>query len=578
MFIEIAIGNTKNRNIVIDHKYVNMYLKEGVELYRSFYMFDEKIKEHFRSGRKSPEGYIGNFYVNSIVIDYDQNKDKPEIMLEGCRDLVNYMIKVLKLEDNYRIFFSGTGFHIHIPNIFELTPSPNLPLELKATMQEYFKDFKIDYSIYSARSLIRVPFSYNEKSKLYKVYIPEDDFWTIKYEDIIEKAKSFNIEPIKPFNEVEEKFQIVAINKEKNVINPNIEPSNIVTCMQKMYKEGEVVGKRHIRVLRLASWLMRNGVPYEGALAMLKQYTPSLDPYELERTVLNVYEKRYMYGCDDEVMKEYCDSRCIFFNKKNYLADVFGTSELEKHYIKFVNSNILENAINLKWYFDIDNDFLLIPGNLIGLIGDTGINKSSLMQNLSIKFQDFGNVLYINTEMSNIELFERFMMIYHNMDREQVREYYKVNTNTLGNVISKVFYTNVTPTFDGLRDLVVKLRPSVIVIDVIDDIFTKNLTLKDEEYMYMELKNIARLYNTVIFMVHHLSKTGAKSELTKHSAKGSSAFEQKCDVILGLEGDPNTEFRRLKVLKGRSYPAFEVNLTVDNKYRFQQIMERVCQQ
>ncbi|MCM8827591.1 MAG: AAA family ATPase, partial [Candidatus Omnitrophica bacterium] len=556
----------------------SIYTKGKNEIFRSFYVFDEEIIRHFNAGYKTLDSYKGKFYITELIIDVDKGKDSENYLIDKTKEILNYIIKDLKLENNFKLFYSGTGFHIHFPNIFNIEPSKDLPLILKETMSEYFKGFNIDLSIYNKRSIIRLPYSYNSKSGLYKVEINEDELYTLNIEQIKEKCKNINVtEPLKPvldYNEVEEKFLPVAVNKDKNIIN-GIEPNNVVVCMQKLYNEGEKVGTRHISILRLASWLMRNGIPIDGTIAMLKKYTPSLDEYELERTVRNVYEKKYMYGCDDEIMKKYCDSRCIFFNKKNYLSDVFDTSKLEHHYVKYVNSMVEESAINLKNYFtDIKHDFYLIPGNLIGIIGDTGINKSSFMQNLCIKIKDKGNILYVNTEMSNIELFERFMMIAYDIDREMIREHYKNNNNTLGNIISHVFYTNSTPNFDGLRDLVIKFRPSILIVDVIDDIFPKQLTLKDDEFMFMELKNMARIYNLIVFLVHHISKSGAKGELNKHSGKGSSAFEQKCDVVIGIDGDNKTTKRIIKVLKGRSYSPFEISVDINNKYRILQLWQQ----
>ncbi|NPV12699.1 MAG: AAA family ATPase [Ignavibacteria bacterium] len=576
LFAEIAVGSVSNRNIVVPYDDIPQYIKPNTEVYRSFYLFDERIKDHFNSGRKTPEGYIYEYYIPHLIIDLDRKNLTYELFLEQLKDLLNYLIKDFNLEDNYRVFYSGTGFHIHFPDIFGLTPSKDLPEIVRESMEYYFNRYNIDTKIYHKRALIRVPFSYNKKTGLYKVYLTEEDLYTKSIEEIQAKAKEFGILPVKRLEPVS--TTVIAIKPQEKPITlstqMSIEPSNIVTCMQKLYNRGEVIGTRHESVLRLASWLMRNGVPIEGAIAMLEKYTPSLDKYELRRTVLNVYEKKYMYGCDDKVMKQYCDSRCIFYIKKNYLTEVATPNEVENFYKRFISGNYLDAAINLKDIIpDIPNDFQLIPGNMIGLIGDTGINKSALMQGLSIHFQKHGSVLYINTEMSDIEMYERFIMIAFDMTREQVRGYYQINSNSLSNTIKNILYTRTTPSFNDLKDIIIRLRPKVVIIDVIDDIFTQKLTLKDEEYMYMELKNLAKQYNFILFLVHHISKSGATvpTFLNKHSGKGSSAFEQKCDVVLGLIGNSTDAERTLKVLKGRSHPPFEIKLTVQPNYKFKEI-------
>ncbi len=580
LYAEIAIGSVSNRNIVVPYSTIGSYIKPEVELFRSFYLYDKDIEDHFKSGRKTPEGYIYNYYIPHLIIDLDKKNLTYELLIEQLKDLINYLIKHFGLENNFRVFYSGTGFHIHFPNIFDIEPSKEVPNILKETMVYYFGNYNIDPKIYNSRSLIRVPYSYNSKTKMYKLYLEEDWLYTKSIEEIQAIAKDFDKTRsivIPKFNDV--KQTVVAIKPQPKELTLSttfsIEPTNIVTCMQKLYNRGEVIGTRHESILRLASWLMRNGVPIEGTIAMLEKYTPSLDKYELKRTVLNVYDKRYMYGCDDPVMKQYCDSRCIFYVKKNYLTEVATANEIEMFYKKFITGNFLDAAINLREIIDIvPEDFLLIPGNMIGLIGDTGVNKSAFMQGLSIHFQKHGTVLYVNTEMSDIEMYERFLMIGLDAKREEIRSYYKIHNNSLSKVIHNIIYTRTTPSFDGLKEMIIRLRPKVVVIDVIDDIFTQKLTLKDEEFMYMELKNLAKQYNFILFLVHHLSKTGASyTRLTKHSAKGSSAFEQKCDVVLGLEGDSTRSERRLVVLKGRSHPAFEIQLNVKPNYKFEEIKQ-----
>ena len=573
-YVEIAIGNISNRNQFIPYSQIYKFLAPKKEVFRSFYCFDSDIEESIKE-RNS----IKKYYIPHLILDLDKKDKDYKILIEQVKDLTNYLIKFFNLEYNYKIFFSGSGFHIHLPNVFNIEESEHTPIILKETIEYYFKNYDIDFKIYNHRGMIRVPFSYNSKSDNYKTFISEDMLYNSSIDEILNKSKEFKIEKLSPFEKVEKTFVPVGLNgikpsRKVSTIETSLsfQPSSITTCMQKLYMRGEIVGKRHESLLRLSSWLMRNGIPLEAALVMLNHYCPSLGEKEVKRIVSNVYNKKYIYGCDDKIMKEYCDSRCIFYVKKNYVSEIANSSQLEKFYQKFVSGGFYDAAINLKDIIPIiPEDFLLIPGNMIGLIGDTGINKSSFMQNICLHFQRYGEVLYINTEMSNIEMYERFIMIAYDEDKNFVRNHYQINNNSLSVAVKNIFYTTNTPTFDQVKEAVIRHRPKVVVIDVIDDIFTKKLTLKDEEFMYMELKDLAKKYNFILFLVHHISKKSSSTSLSKHSAKGSSAFEQKCDVILGIEGITTMRERTLVVLKGRSHPVFKINLTVKSNYKFEEI-------
>jgi hypothetical protein len=126
-YIEIT-SKTNNLRKIINSKDLVKYVKVGEELYRSYFEFDKEIKEHIASGRKTPSGYIGIFYCSSIVLDVDKGSDSFEGVLNRTKNLVNRLIKEYDLEDNFQIWYSGTGFHIVIPDIFGIESNSKLPM------------------------------------------------------------------------------------------------------------------------------------------------------------------------------------------------------------------------------------------------------------------------------------------------------------------------------------------------------------------------------------------------------------------------------------------------------------------
>lgn len=572
MLIELAIGNLANRGHIIESRDIFKYLNEGQELYRSYFGFDERIKEHLMSGRKSAAGFIGDFQISQVVLDIDRGKDTLEHTIFRMRNVANRLIKDFDLEENFQVWFSGTGFHIHLPDIFGFKASNDLPARLKATVDAHFPE--ADTKPINPRGLIRVGRTLNAKSNLYKIPIKEHEIWFLKEEELMKWASSprKDVKPI-PYQPLVKYFtQIEPAPKEETLIKVS-KPNDIVTCMQHCYNAGEVEGTRHIRIMSMASWQYRNGTPLSATIAMMKSYAPSLAPYEVEKSVTDLYDKGgYNYGCESEVMKQFCDSQCIFYNKKNYLPDVFGSAEVEREYNEEMKRDWQKNSLNLASFLGIDDKkgYWLRPGHVIGIQGDTGLSKSALMQNLALEFRKFGKFLYINTEMPHTELYERFVQIELGIDSEEVRARHLAGMNGFSDLLHHIEYTKSVPDYNGIVTLATKIKPKILIVDVIDDIKPgKERSVSGQEDMYAGLKDLSRKSRIITFLVHHINKSSATDErgnrkqLTAHSGKGSSAFEQKCDMIIGIEGVATQPFRTLRSLKGRSTTPFTSHYRVE---------------
>ncbi len=68
MLIEVAKGTITNRGYIMETQQLNQFINDKDELYKSYFGFDDKIKEHINSGRKSPSGFIGTFYLPLLIL------------------------------------------------------------------------------------------------------------------------------------------------------------------------------------------------------------------------------------------------------------------------------------------------------------------------------------------------------------------------------------------------------------------------------------------------------------------------------------------------------------------------------
>ena len=90
-----------------------------------------------------------------------------------------------------RIWFSGRGFHVEIPDLYGFEVSKDTPEIVKRTIS---KEFGIlADNIYDHARLIRVGYSFNMKSKLYKTPVSWTEVHTLNYEDIKEISKNFGL-------------------------------------------------------------------------------------------------------------------------------------------------------------------------------------------------------------------------------------------------------------------------------------------------------------------------------------------------------------------------------------------------
>jgi len=591
-YVEIAIGKTTHQGAIIPinelHQKMKICNMTNLELYRSIFLFDEKIKDHMKT-HKSPSGYIGNLYLDSIILDIDRGKNTDDFTLHRARVFVEKLMNEWKIDEEWlQIWYSGTGYHIQIPDIFGFKPSPDMDKTVKETLDTYFSE--ADTSFYHKAGLIRVGKTINNKSKLYKTPLSLEEFQSLKALEIQELASKPRLEFKFKKVVIEPKYShLIQTNHDKQIVDQVISsPTKIVTCVQRMYNLGEEEGTRHTRIMRMTSAWRRAGMPLSAIITAMKAYAPNMDAYEVEKHVTDVFKKGYMYGCDDSIMKEFCDPTCIFYKRKNYAPSIINSKDLEKQFVEFARTDFTGKAINLQEYWQLEQPFWLYPGFYVQLIGDTGLNKTALFQNLAIELSNFSPTLYLSTEFGNLLLFRRFCQIAHKLTKDQVVAHYQQHTNTLSNAFAHIHYLKVVPSLNEIEKLVGSFTPKIVMIDTIDDIpvyDNRNNQLQGvqaEDALGKGLKQLAEKYETIVMGVHHIRKNATEHiskdgeiknlPLTLNASKGAGTFVQKADIVFALEGNRNQALRTLSVLKSRDDAPFKKAFVVDvDTFRFEQL-------
>ena len=166
-YIELAIGSVSNRAYAIRPEHITKYIKPNEELYRSLFTLDNTAFEHFRD-KGSIKSYKGTYALNTVIYDIDRGKKTGEDTRQRTISFMNTLLEQgVDTSKQAHIWFSGRGFHIEIPNLYGFEESINLPYQVKMTIDSHFGNL-VD-NIYDKGRLIRVGYTINMKSELYKI-------------------------------------------------------------------------------------------------------------------------------------------------------------------------------------------------------------------------------------------------------------------------------------------------------------------------------------------------------------------------------------------------------------------------
>lgn len=564
-------------------KYIPQARTKGLSLFRSYYRFDAEMVQHFDLN-KSAKGFKGKAYVDRIKFDIDRGKETDQQVLERARAFVK------RLSDDYpvpqthiRTFFSGSGYHIEIPDIFGFEPSEGLALVVSNTFKDLFPEAD---NIYDKLRLLRVANTINEKTNLFKVPLTMDEFYQLGWVAIHLLAATPR--PTFAFPDKEDigvpmKDLIKHPGGEKPVegkVTVGYQPTSVITCVQNMFNEGAIEGSRHAKILRIASAWRRQGMPYEAALSAVKDWAPGMSVAEVRKVTQQSYEQGYSYSCNDPLMSKFCDTKCMFYNNKDFNLGKVDAKQMETEYVKFLRTDFSASSLNLANIYNLNDDFWMYPGEFITVWGDTGVGKSAWVQNIIGKTKL--KTLVLSLENHQHLFFRRQIQIAHHMTKQAVNEHYKLHTNNLSKAISHINVITTSPKLNNLKRIIIEEAPQLVVVDTLDGVIVDGA--KDDnaatQSLATTMKAIAQQLGIIIMGVHHISKNAAQDQdgklrdLTIHSGKGSSSMEQKADKVIVIEGDRDKDFRRIKSLKARDEAPFLIKTVFDKEtFIFSQIAE-----
>ena len=572
-YIEIARDNVKNRGIIIEESLLSEEIEKakerGEELYYTVWSFDESLKEHFKI-YQTIRSYRGKAFLNYIIFDIDKGADTDEFVLRRAQELTRRLEQDWDIRpEELRIYYSGSGYHLYMPDYFKFEPSEAIRHEVKNTMKEYFPE--VDLSIYGATGLIRAPYALNRKTNRFKVPLSAKELFGLEADTIIRLAESNDERDVAEMEPAERDFSsyIVKATVEREALHYRDEPTRIVTCMQHLYNKGAINGSRHNEAMRLTSAYRRQGVVKNAILNLLVEWAPSLEKYELERIVNNVFDKGYQYGCNDYIMSKFCDDKCIFYTHKNYTVNITQPDEWEALLIDHAVNLPFKKFIDLNEVLQLDSPYRIYEGEMVVLFGDTKIGKSTLGQNIMIGTP---HMKWLLLPLENGKLLDgrRLIQMSYGWTKEETWNQLSKFGKGIIQKINHIKVSDSSITMKDLQKLIINSEADAVMIDTADQIrvFNDNgrevidYTTKTEA-IAIGIRDIARVTGKIIMIIHHIAKAkgedeeGRRKAMTIHSLKGSSALEQKADKVISIEGNRDETSRIIRSLGARDESPFK---------------------
>ena len=516
------------------------------DTFLSLYGYDESVIEYFNE-KKTLSGYSGIIYLpREFVLDIDGSE--VEEAQEKTISLIS-MLNNLGVPTN--VYFSGRGFHVGIPDsAFKWKPDVNLHLKVKDELDKRDIYKYADVSVTDKTRIIRLNNTLNSKSKLWKVYIKNDELLELNalgIKAIANKPRQIKIpelqcEPVFDVTVREVKKQTI---KFKETLGKDPAPM-LYPCIQTMLK-GTTYGGRHATALRLAAWLRWRYPENVVRLVMedwRKSVTTEEHPFkeiEMERIVTDCYKGHngngYRYGCNDKIMDKHCNSTCTLFKAKKSQG-IMSADDMEENLISWLKGDL--KPINLGALYG--KDFPIYPGELVVIQAPPKSMKTMLVQNWANSLKR--TTYFLEMEMSPRQIWQRFIQIEQKWTEEQLKEHYANDNYKLANKF-KWLNMDYQPCFAielEKRIAMLPEKPEIVIVDHMGLLLSKHrdLNLKMEE-IAGALTEVAIKHNVVVVAICEITKAAMQEVMSISSVRGSFRIAYNASKILSLTTAKDTE-------------------------------------
>ena len=573
MIREFAFGLGRRHYFEESSNIVN-WMELHNDTYMSLYEYDDDVKNYFAKNQKLA-GYSGKIYIpEEFILDVDGgNPDDAQKKAIGLKILLN------DIDVPFKAFFSGTGFHFHIPSTsFTYRPHKHLHMKVKEVLTQHGIFEYADPAVTDKLRLIRVPNTKNTKSGSYKVELKNG-----MLEGDINEIIEYAMKP-KPITDVIlESHPIfnVLISEEEKKHTQNVQISqgrspdpSLYPCISGML-ESIPMGKRHHVALRISAWI-RWLYPEDIVRTIMEKWRIQVSgndsPFtekEMDSIVKSAYEAHNgqgnKFGCSDPVMDEYCKNTCRLYRNKRSQS-MMDASDMETNLIEFYKSDVTPLNIG-KLY---GGDFPVYPGEVVILQAPPKSMKTMLLQNWMCAFKV--PTYFLEMEMSPRQIWSRFVMIENGWTEEELVDHYRSFQNGQDQHFQwlQVNYSPVAARDLEKTIMTLPVKPRVVVVDHMG-LFQSNLkdpNMKVEEAS-QAMMELAVKQNIIVFAVSEINKSAMREGMGISSTKGSFRTAYNANKLLSLIPRRSITTGELEALDlrceaNRERENLNVRLTLDN--------------
>ena len=571
MIKEMAFG-LANRHHFVESSQISDWYGTDSDTFMSLYDYDDYVKSYVKNNNKLA-GFDGKIYIPSeFLLDVDgDNVDEARQKTIGLTILLN------DLDIPFNIYFSGTGFHVGIPDeAFTWKGARDLHLKVKDALTAKGIFEYADVSVTDKSRIIRLLNTRNRKSNLYKVYLTHKELHSHP-EDIIKLARKPREITI-PRHECNPVFDVMVREKEamklvlkKKIVGRQADVVNF-PCIQTMLN-GTEPGRRHASALRIASHL-RWRYPEDIVTVIMHHWRDKVStkesPFkkaEMDRMINDVYDGHngsgYRYGCNDVEMDRHCNPTCKLYKaKKNQNA--LDSNAMEKLLMDFIQSDIKPIDIGALY----GKKFPIYPGEVVIVQGPPKCMKTMLLQNWlnALKKPTY----FLEMEMSPRQMMMRFAMMETGMNEDEIVESYRQGVSVSDKFKWLTIDYNPCRSFELQKRIQMQAsKPEIVVVDHMGLFHSahKDNNMKVEEAS-QALMELAIQNNVVVFAVSEIGKESFREGQNVASTRGSFRVAYNANKIIGVTGKKDAEgllsHVTVATIANRERESLDVILDVNN--------------
>lgn len=541
-------------------------------MWRSYYTFDTEVKKQIEDRGAHQKHFTGHRGLGrGVVIDIDR-QDLSEAH-RAARDFVR-MLQAFDVPDPLiRVWFSGSkGFHVQLDGALFGWHGVVNPATVTATLSAM--EMPIDTKPTNPAGLIRVPWTPHQDTGLYKIPLTPAEVLQAEIDDVTTWAKS-PAESRKGFtfgtydDHVEPLLEELVVRTGRSFGLHDETKPDYVTCMWHLFKEGPTKGKRHDQMMRLINHYTQSGLSEEAIVGACNEWLKGEPDYgpDMRSNIRDNVQwalgmkddkgRRSRYSCEDQIMDAHCDRACIFFrDKKRESDDGVDSQEGASRMIEKLNR---ANDVYVSWDgFNLDHRILM--GEVATIIGDTGLGKTSVANNLLWHNPEL-RWLFYSPELPAEDIWQRQMQVENGWTTEEIKRLAQNDTDAIEAARAGLDHLRVkdTPaTPSGLERAVRKHNANVLVVDTLESVEIPEARsgLDETARAIRWCKDVAKRLQIAVLVVHHINKGGQRkldtetnAEVYLSDAKGVKTVTEESNLVYSFEGQRFNSARQMQLLK-----------------------------